>query len=272
MNFSVTLIGAFIGFWFTHFSLLGAMVGAALGFMFDASRQQKRARAAPAAGGYLQPLFALIGAVAKADGRISEAEIAIAERLMDRFGLDTERRRDAIVAFNQGKQPEFNATIVINELRSWVGHRRDHSFTVLDVVMETVLAEGDPAPEKMAILRQLAFALRISDMELMALMAMKGYAWNTGGQQRGRAYGGGGGQGSYIPPQRSTQGPDPYTVLGIARDADDRAIKRAYRKLISEHHPDRLGDLPDDMRRRAESRASDINAAYERIKAERGFK
>jgi DnaJ like chaperone protein len=141
---------------------------------------------------------------------------------------------------------------------------------VLDVVIETVIAEGNPPPEKMAILRQLAFALRVSDMELMALMAMKGYAWNaTGGGSRGY---GSRGNGGYVPPQRNANGPDPYTVLGISRDVDDRAVKRAYRKLISEHHPDRLGDLPEAMRKQAESRASEINAAYERIKAERGFK
>ncbi|WP_426285640.1 co-chaperone DjlA [Luteibacter sp. E-22] len=265
MNFTGTLIGAVLGMWLTH-NLLGALVGGALGFMFDASRQQQRRRT-PTQGGYVAPLFALIGAVAKADGRVSEREIAIAERLMARMGLDQEARRVAIEAFNEGKQPEFNATAVIDELRQWVGHRRDHAFPVIDVVIETVLAEGNPSPEKMAILRQLAFALRVSDMELMALMAMKGYAWNAGAS--GRSYGGGGG---YAPPQRNTQGPDPYAILGIQRDADDRAIKRAYRKLISEHHPDRLGDLPDDMRRRAEARASEINAAYERIKAERGFK
>ncbi|HEY4294441.1 co-chaperone DjlA [Luteibacter sp.] len=268
MNFTGTLIGAVLGMWITH-NVLGAIVGGALGFMFDASRQQQRRRT-PAQGGYIAPLFALIGAVAKADGRVSEAEIAIAERLMVRMGLGQEDRRTAIEAFNEGKQPEFNATAVIDELRHWVGHRRDHAFPVIDVVIETVLAEGNPSPEKMALLRQLAFALRVSDMELMALMAMKGYAWNAGAGGRthgGRAHGGG-----YVPPQRSTQGPDPYAILGIQRDADDRAIKRAYRKLISEHHPDRLGDLPDDMRRRAESRASEINAAYERIKAERGFK
>jgi DnaJ like chaperone protein len=155
-------------------------------------------------------------------------------------------------------------------LRRWVGLRRDHAFPVLDVVIETVLAEGNPPPEKMAILRQLAFALRVSDMELMALMAMKGYAWNAGaGGQRSHGRGTGGG---YVPPTRNPQGPDPYAVLGIARGVDDRAVKRAYRKLISEHHPDRLGDLPEDMRKRAEARASEINAAYERIKAERGFK
>src|SRR3546814_6560774 len=118
--------------------------------------------------------------------------------------------------------------------------RRDHAFPVLDVVIETVLAEGNPPPEKMSILRQLAFALRVSDMELMALMAMKGYAWNAGpGGQRGYGHGptyGTGPGGGYVPPQRPPQGPDPYAVLGIDRNADDRAVKRAYRKLISEHH------------------------------------
>jgi len=190
------------------------------------------------------------------------------------MNLDPMQRQLAIASFNAGKQPEVNASSAIDELRGWVGQRRDHAFPVLDVVIETVLAEGNPPPEKMALLRQLAAALRISDMELMALMAMKGYAWNTGGAGAGAGgYGrsqSGGGQ--YVPPQRHTQGPDPYTVLGIGRDADDRAVKRAYRKLISEHHPDRLGDLPEDMRRRAESRASEINAAYERIKTARGFK
>lgn len=266
MNLTGAFIGAMVGFWLTHYSLIGMLVGGVLGFMFDASRQQRRRT--PAQGGYVAPLFALIGAVAKADGRISEAEIAIAERLMARMGLDQDERRRAIGAFNEGKQPEFNAAEVIDELRQWVGHRRDHAFPVIDVVIDTVLAEGAPSPAKMAILRQLAFALRVSDMELMALMAMKGYAWNAGQGGRSQGHGGGG----YVPPQRNTQGPDPYAVLGIQRDADERAVKRAYRKLISEHHPDRLGDLPEDMRRRAEARASEINAAYERIKSERGFK
>ena len=61
-------------------------------------------------------------------------------------------------------------------------------------------------------------------------------------------------------------------MLGLSRDANEREIKRAYRKLISQHHPDKLGDVPDELKRRAEERAREINAAYERVKAERGFK
>jgi DnaJ like chaperone protein len=269
MSYTYTFWFAVAGL-FMGRGIVGAAVGAILGFVFDNLRFNQRRAAIPESGGYVSPLFALLGAIAKSDGRVSEAEIAVVERLMSRMGLANGDRQIAIQAFNAGKQPEFDVTGPINALRQWVGLRRDHAFPVLDVVIETVLAEGNPSPEKMAILRQLAFALRISDMELMALMAMKGYVWQGAGA---RGYGGPhAGGGGYVPPQRNTQGPDPYAVLGIARDADDRAIKRAYRKLISEHHPDRLGDLPEEMRKRAEARASEINAAYERIKAERGFK
>jgi len=270
MSFSYTLWFAFFGLIIGH--LPGAITGAVIGFIFDNMRYSQRKNATPEAGGFVGPLFTLLGAVAKSDGRVSEQEIAIAERLMTRMNLDAELRKQAVVSFNVGKQPEFDVTQTITALRNWVGLRRDHAFPVLDVVIETVLAEGNPAPEKMAILRQLAFALRISDMELMALMAMKGYAWNaSAGGRHGYGHGSATG-GGYVPPQRTPQGPDPYAVLGIDRNADDRAIKRAYRKLISEHHPDRLGDLPEDMRKRAEARASEINAAYDRIKEMRGFK
>ena len=267
MSYTYTLWFAFFGLLIGH--LPGAITGAVLGFIFDNLRYSQRKRATPEAGGFVGPLFTLLGAVSKSDGRVSEQEIAVAERLMTRMNLDAELRKQAVASFNVGKQPEFDVSQTITALRNWVGLRRDHGFPVLDVVIETVLAEGNPPPEKMAILRQLAFALRVSDMELMALMAMKGYAWNAGGARGrgGQGYGGG-----YVPPQRNTRGPDPYAVLGIERGADDRAVKRAYRKLISEHHPDRLGDLPEAMRRQAEARASEINAAYERIKAERGFK
>ncbi|MHC1480807.1 co-chaperone DjlA [Frateuria aurantia] len=269
MKYGMTLLFALVGLLVR--GPQGAAIGAMIGLIFDSGRQQRQRRQPPPPGdGFVAPLFTLVGAIAKVDGRVSEAEIAIAERMMGRFGLNVEQRRLAIAAFNQGKQPEFNVTPAIQALQQWVSGRRDHAYTVMDMVIDTVLAEGSPSAAKMQILRQLTQALRISEMELMALLAMKGYVWNAGpGQGQGSRPGAGG---SYAPPRRTTSGPDPYAVLGVARDADDRAIKRAYRKLISEHHPDRLGDLPGDLRQRAEARASEINAAYERIKSSRGFK
>ncbi|NII11889.1 co-chaperone DjlA [Oleiagrimonas sp. C23AA] len=260
------LIGALLGLFLLH-NPVGLLIGGAIGYLFDGSRRLTH-RQHQNSGQYIGPLFAVLGAVAKADGRVSEAEIAVAERLMGRMGLNTEQRRHAISSFNTGKQSGFSPEQAIAQLRLWCGGRRDHAFPILDVVVETVLAEG-ASEGKLSLLRQLARALNVSEMELMAMMAMKGYAWNPGAG--GRRYQPGGGGQRYTPPMR-TQGPDPYAVLGIERNADERAIKRAYRKQISEHHPDRLGDLPEDLRRRAEQRASEINAAYERIKAERGLR
>jgi len=260
------IIGAIVGYLLLH-SIWGVVIGGIIGWTFTAGRTVRRT---PPVGDFVAPLFAVLGAVAKADGRVSESEIAIAERLMARMNLSAEQRRIAIEGFNQGKQAGFDVDAAMAQLRQWTAGRRDHAITILDVVVETVLVEG-PSEAKLNLLRRLAATLRISEMELMALMAMKGYAWTPGGGAQGGRRQGWQGAGGYVPPRRAPSGPDPYAILGVSRDADERAVKRAYRKLISEHHPDRLGDLPEDLRRRAEERASEINAAYERIKAERGW-
>lgn len=266
------IFGAIIGYFLLH-GAFGVLIGGTVGWVIAAAARMHRRM--PPSGDFVAPLFALLGAVAKSDGRVSESEIAVAERLMKRMNLNAEHRHTAKAGFNQGKQPGYDIDSAIAELQRWTAGRRDHAVTIVDLVVETVLAEG-PSQAKFDLLRRLCAALRISEMELMALMAMKGYAWSPHGTAGGRAWQGATGwQGAsgYVPPQRApATGPDPYTILGVARDADARTVKRVYRKLISEHHPDRLGDLPEDLRRRAEERASEINTAYERIKTERGFK
>jgi DnaJ like chaperone protein len=64
---------------------------------------------------------------------------------------------------------------------------------------------------------------------------------------------------------------DAYTALGVTPDTDAAGIKRAYRKLISQNHPDKLASrgLPDSMRAVAEERSREINSAYDLIKAAR---
>lgn len=264
-------IAAALGYWVTH-SIWGALVGGIIGWVLTSARTHQRRR--PPVGDFVEPLFGILGAVSKADGHVSSSEIQIAEKLMHRMGLNEAQRKTAQEAFNQGKQPGFDTEAAMLQLRHWTAGRRDHAMTVLDVVVETVLSEG-ATQAKLNLLQQLARHLGISQMQLMALMAMKGYSWQPGGGQGGsRGWQGWqtGAGGGYTPPHRQQTGPDPYTVLGVERDADERTIKRAYRKLISEHHPDRMNDLPEEMRKRAQERASEINAAYERVKEERGFK
>ncbi|MFZ5661334.1 MAG: J domain-containing protein [Pseudomonadota bacterium] len=59
---------------------------------------------------------------------------------------------------------------------------------------------------------------------------------------------------------------NPYRVLGLTSDATDVEIEQAYRRLISQYHPDRFAGAADDLRRQAEAKAREINAAYDRIR------
>ena len=144
---------------------------------------------------------------------------------------------------------------------------------LLDMLLDVVYAEGPLAPNKFALVRKLCWALGVHERELAALAAMRGYAYaayGANGQSAPGSQGGYRADGNDAP--RASAIRDPYAVLGITREANEREIKRAYRKLISQHHPDKLGDVPAELKRRAEERAREINAAYEKIRADRGIK
>lgn len=60
---------------------------------------------------------------------------------------------------------------------------------------------------------------------------------------------------------------DPHVVLGITPEATDAELDQAYRRLMSQYHPDRLTGAASELRAQAETRAREINGAYDRIKA-----
>lgn len=268
MNLIGTAIGAMVGLIVFH-NPIGLLLGGLVGWFFDSAR--KRVQAPTLDTGLVRALFGFAGALSKSDGRVSESEIAATEALIARLRLDGDGRRLAIERFSAGKQPGFDVDGAIAGIRQWCHGRRDLAFIVLDLLLDLVHAEGALAQPKLDLVRRLCAALGVGEHELAALSAMRGYAYAHTGRYGSTRPGGGHGGGSQRPPQRPSE-VDPYTVLGIARGASDRDIKQAYRRLMSQHHPDKLGDVPPEIKQRAEERAREINAAYERIKAERGLK
>lgn len=68
-------------------------------------------------------------------------------------------------------------------------------------------------------------------------------------------------------PGSPPHGEDPYSVLGLTSEASNAEIEQAYRRLISRHHPDRMNGDAGELRQHAETRAREINQAYDRIKS-----
>lgn len=264
MNILGKLVGALLGY--LLFRWVGVLIGVTLGHFYD--NAAARLRPPPLGRGFIEPLFAFAGVLSKSDGRVSESEIAATEALMARLNLDADERRAAIERFTAGKQPGFDVNAVFGELQQWCRGRRDHAFILLDLLLDLIHAEGALAAPKLALLKRLCAVLGVHEHELAALSAMKGYgAWAGAGG----AWSAGAGAGRRTAPGRPSE-VDPYAVLGLARGASDRDVKLAYRRLMSQHHPDKLGDVPAELKRRAEERAREINASYERIKGERGIR
>lgn len=246
MNHVGALVGALLGLLLTR-NPAGAVIGAVLGAIL-AGLWRSGVLAGRARDGTTVAMFALLGRLARADGRVDETEIALAESLMQRLALDAEGRRAAVEAFQRGKRDEADLAADYAQLR---GARR-HAPLLLDVFVDMALADGRLDPAERRLLGKYAWMLGVREAMLDALLARR---------QRGR-------------PAAGAVVADPYTVLGISQDASDAEVRRTFRRLMSRHHPDKLaatGAAPD-MIRLAQERTQAIIAAYDAIKSQRGLR
>ena len=246
------LIGASIGFLKGGFwgAMLGGYIGHIIDQWFSGDRNAKNAQQL-----FFDSLFATLGNMAKADGRVSEAEVAMAEGLMQNMALSAEERAQAIRQFTRGKRSDF---VLYTELQPFARSsilRPDLRRMFIDILLAAATADGGLTQPEHALIVQVASILRIPQLLLDQMIAA---------HQPGASYSHAG---------RQHSGPDPYVVLGISKNASDTQLKRAYRKLISKNHPDKLvaQGLPAEMMELAKQKASDINRAYDQIKEQRGL-
>jgi len=247
MKYLGKLIGALLGFFLTRHPL-GIALGLALGHAWDEGLMRGLFKdllpPLPEKAALQDPLFALAGAVAKSDGRVSEREIAVTEALIKRMGLNPGQRQRAIAQFQSGKEPGFDLHAAARALRLFCGFDGQLKLVMLDVLADVASADGTLSSESEAVLERIARTLDTTEADFRAVLARK--------RGSGRA--------------------DPYEVLGLTPKASDQEIRDAYRRLIAQHHPDKQpADASPAERERAEQRAREINAAYDQIKAARGF-
>lgn len=259
------------GFW-------GVVLGLLIGHMIDKSRQIKStgyfSNQAQRQALFFSTTFQVMGHLTKSKGRVTEADINLASALMERMQLHGAARTAAQQAFREGKQPDFPLREKLRELRSICFGRVDLIRMFLEIQLQAAFADGSLHPNERAVLYVIAEELGFSRVQFDQFLSMMegGRQFGGGYQQQGQ-YQQQGGFGSY---QRQS-GPtlaDACKVLGVKPNDDATTIKRAYRKLMSEHHPDKLvaKGLPPEMMEMAKQKAQEIQAAYDLIKKEKGFK
>lgn len=229
---------------------------------------------------FMQTTFAVLGHIAKAKGRVTEEDIQLAYRLMATMKLDEDNQQLAQQAFNQGKESNFPLRQVISEFREACGQRRDLLRFFVEVQMQAALQDGNLDPAEQQILFTIAETLGMSRLQFEQMLAMiaaaqrfrSGY-YQQGGYQQSEQQSYRDSYGGY----QQSSGPtleDAYSVLGVSASDDQATVKRAYRKLMNEHHPDKLvaKGLPPEMMDVAKEKAQQIQAAYDLINKTKGWK
>jgi DnaJ like chaperone protein len=251
---------------------LGALLGVALGHNFDKGIKSLPDDTGPASGdrervqtAFFTTTFAVMGAVAKADGRVSKAEIRMAEAVMAEMSLDEARRKAAINLFTQGKADDFDIDGVLEQFRRECHGRSTLIRMFVEIQLQAAYADGVLDASEDRLLRHACRVLGVTEFDYRRLERM--VRAQAGGAQGGAGSSGGGARSSGAPTLR-----DAYAVLGVKPEADDAEVKRAYRRLLSQHHPDKLVSkgLPEEMMKVAAQKTHEIRQAYERIREARG--
>ncbi len=255
-------IGKIVGFavGLAKGGIVGAFFGLFLGQLFDSWRAGFGSVANIQAV-FFKNLFATLGHLAKADGHVSQVEINQAEDMIVRMRLSKLERSEAVRQFNRGKAPDYNFHLEIKSFAKLTITRPDLRQVFLEILVEAAASDGRLAIEELQILQYVSQQLRLPPRLLEDMLA-----WLRGGRR-----GPGPDQQTSRQPSQSSQD---YLILGIDKTVSDAQVKRAYRKLMSKHHPDKLihQGLPESAMDIARAKARDINAAYDRIKSKRNFK
>jgi len=198
---------------------------------------------------FTKAMFAVMGCIAKLDGRVTQDEVSYACAIMTLMGLNTESRRQAISCFEQGKQPNMDVMKTVISMVKLVGSRSALTNLFLKIQCRAACVKGDMQLEERIMLRDIADVLGYSKSEFVAVCTeLPGQIDNQPTQSRSFLH-------------------NAYSVLQLRPEVDDGEIRRAYLRLMSRYHPDKLvrDDVSEQSLKLAEEKTMAIRSAYETV-------
>jgi DnaJ like chaperone protein len=254
------LFGFIAGYYF--FGLFGALFCLFVGSLIDRTRAYGSGGINPLQNAlrqtvFIETLFISMGKLAKADGQVSQDEIDHVEALMQKIGMTAEHRAQGIALFKRGADPTFDLESTYTRFMSVCGHTKHLKQVLLVYLIVMALVDGHIHPAEETVLANIATRLGYNQAEFTQLIDMVlNQSHFSGGQ-----------------PNTAAALDDAYKALGVTKDSTDQEIKRAYRKLISQYHPDKLigQGMPEDMIAMATEQAKEIQLAHDLIQKSRNI-
>lgn len=197
---------------------------------------------------FLFALLVLASYIIRADGRVMHSEMEFVRRfLRSNFGEAAVMEGDSILRRlfeEQKRQGEHNFKNTVAGCCRQIADNMDYPqrLQLLNFLVLISQADGNVPAEEIAALKECAAWMRMQAGDVDSMLNLQGDSLD-----------------------------DAYKVLGISPSATDDEVRRAYRRLALEHHPDRVATLGEDIRRAAEKKLQEINAAKERIYKARGL-
>lgn len=221
---------------------LGAFVGALAGHAVDSMTEHAANDPETRRVAFTIAVIVLGAKMAKADGVVTRAEV---DAFKSAFRIPPEEVGKVSQIFDRAKQDSAGYEPYARQLKEIFADQPAVLEEMLGALFQIARADGEYHPKERAYLQRVAgiFGFGESDFERLEAGFM------------------------------DTEPSDPYAILGVARDASNDQIKAAYRRLIREHHPDRLvaQGMPQEFIDVANQKLAAINAAYDRVSKERGI-
>jgi len=259
MSWWTSVLGGALGY------MIGGPLGAMLGVAFAGNLSKGKSNFHGSAKNYrpgdkqrvqaafFSSVFSVMGYIAKVDGKVSKSEILLAQQVMQHMQLSEDMQKVAKELFNQGKKKDFNLDEVLEQFLAEC-HRRTHLVRMfLEIQIQATYADGVLDDKEHDALKYIAQKLHFPIHELKILIQQFSATSNKTNQLTVE---------------------DAFVILGVDKSLTDKELKRAYRRLLAQHHPDKLVSkgLPEEMIKLANQKTQEIISAYELIKKHRGIR